>query len=223
VGWDAELQRSAIGPLGDNEFYPHAYVPIIRKNTPLPVRKSEAFYTMVDGQKDVRCTIYQGEDFDALNNIKIGEFMITGLRDVPAGNVITVSLDLDINGILHVSATEKETGLEKSITINNVIGHFQEEALEQARSRVSALFGASVEQLASGEAAQANGVAGEDTEKTKTLILRARLLMEKASEEDKEDIIDLLEQINDAASKNDPVALRTAMNTLTDILFYLEN
>ncbi len=214
---------SAIGPLGDNEFYPHAYVPIIRKNTPLPVRKSEAFYTMVDGQKDVRCTIYQGEDFDALNNIKIGEFMITGLRDVPAGNVITVSLDLDINGILHVSATEKETGLEKSITINNVIGHFQEEALEQARSRVSALFGASVEQLASGEAAQADGVAGEDTEKTKALILRARLLMEKAGEEDKEDIIDLLEQINDAASKNDPVALGTAMNTLTDILFYLEN
>lgn len=214
---------SAVGQMGDDDYYPHCYVPIVRKNTPLPVSKTEAFFTMYDDQKIVRCRIYQGEDEDALNNIEIGEFSITGLRDVPAGNVITVRLDLDINGLLHVSATEKDTGLEKSITINNAIGRFQEEELAQARSRVSALFGASIAQLTAGESASHDLPTEEDADKTAELIAKARRLMEKATDEDKEDIIDLIEQINDARNRNDKTTLNTASNSLTDVLFYLEN
>jgi len=214
---------SAIGEMGDNEYYPFRYVPIVRKNTPLPVSKSEAFYTMYDGQKEVRCNIYQGEDEDALNNIKIGEFMVSGLRDVPSGNVITVKLDLDINGILQVSATEKETGLEKSITISNAIGRFQADEMELARSRVNALFGASVGQLSGGEAADAAWSTSAEIDKVKALLTKARDLMGKASDEDGEDIINLIEQINDALRREDQVALKTAVTGLTDIVFYLEN
>ena len=87
----------------------------------LPNRKTEAFVTNHDGQEVVNVTIYQGEDPDALNNIKIGEFLVEGLQDVEAGNVITLTLALDLNGMLHVSAQEKATGLEKSITIKNAI------------------------------------------------------------------------------------------------------
>jgi molecular chaperone DnaK (HSP70) len=213
---------SAMGEY-QGDYYPYVYVPIVRKNSPLPVSKTEAFYTMVDGQQEVRCSIYQGEDEDALSNIKIGEFMVTGLRDVPSGNVITVRLDLDINGILHVSATEKETGLEKSITIDNAIGRFQADELEKARLRVSALFGASVEQLAGGETIEVDALPGQGTEKTQALIIKARQLMEKASEEDKEDIINFLEQINDAMQRNDGEALKKASDSLVDVLFYLEN
>ncbi len=61
--------------------------------------------------------MYQGEDPDALNNVKIGEFRVEGLLDVASGNVITLTLGLDLNGILQVSAQEKDTGMEKSITI----------------------------------------------------------------------------------------------------------
>ncbi len=213
---------SAMGEF-QGEYYPYVYAPIIRKNTPLPVSKTEAFCTMRDGQHEVRCSIYQGEDEDALNNIKIGEFMVTGLRDVPAGNVITVRLDLDINGILSVSATEKETGLEKSITIDNAIGRFQADEMEQARTRVSALFGASVEQLTGGETIEVETFRSQEDEKVTNIVAKARQLMEKASEEDKEDIINLLEQINDALQRNDKHALKTASDALADILFYLEN
>jgi molecular chaperone DnaK (HSP70) len=108
----------AIGML-KGEVYPFMFVPIIHKNSALPNRKTEAFVTNFDGQKAVEVTIYQGEDPDALNNIKVGEFWVEGLQDVEAGNVITLTLGLDLNGMLHVSAQEKATGLEKSITFKN--------------------------------------------------------------------------------------------------------
>jgi len=94
---------SAIGYLND-EYYPFTYVPIIHKNTALPNRKTEAFVTNHDGQEVINVKIYQGEDPDALNNIKIGEFLVEGLQDVEAGNVITLTLALDINGMLNVSS-----------------------------------------------------------------------------------------------------------------------
>jgi molecular chaperone DnaK (HSP70) len=54
---------------------------------------------------------------------------------VPRGNVITLTLGLDLNGILNVSAVEKETGLEKSITIKNALSQFEGESLDTAKQR----------------------------------------------------------------------------------------
>ena len=99
---------SAIGEL-DGEIYPYRYVPIIHKNTPIPVRKSEAFHTIHDNQQSVDVHIYQGENDDALENIEIGEFRVEGLGAAPAGNTIILDLTLDRDGILHVSAKEKAT------------------------------------------------------------------------------------------------------------------
>jgi molecular chaperone DnaK (HSP70) len=59
--------------------------------------------------------IYQGENSDALENIQLGEFRVEGLSDAPAGNPIILDLALDRDGILHVSAREKTTGLERRI------------------------------------------------------------------------------------------------------------
>ncbi|MCK7481408.1 MAG: Hsp70 family protein [Candidatus Moduliflexus flocculans] len=130
----------AVGEL-DGEPYPYCFVPLIRKNTPIPVSKSEVFYTMFDGQDKVDVTVYQGEDPDALNNIEIGRFMVEGLRNAPAGNPVVLSFALDLNGILQVTAREKQTGLEYSITIDNAIARFEQDKLDEARSRVQALFG----------------------------------------------------------------------------------
>jgi molecular chaperone DnaK len=211
---------SAIGEL-NGEPYPFMFVPIIRKNTPLPVSKTEAFYTSYDGQTEVKISVYQGEDPDALNNIEIGEFMIKGLRDVPSGNVITLRLDLDLNGILHVSAREKETGLEKSITINNAIARFQEEEMERAKARVNALFGPSTGTVVEAEVSVETGHHHAEV-KARALVEKAQKLLEKAGDEDKEDMIDLIEQINDALAAKDYTAVDAAMETLADILYYLE-
>jgi molecular chaperone DnaK len=204
----------------NGEFYPYKFVPIIRKNTPLPVSKTEAFYTAYDGQQEVDLPIYQGEDQDALNNIEIGEFRVKGLRNVPLGNVITLRLDLDLNGILHVSAREKETGLEKSITINNAIARFQETEMEHAKARVSALFADAGEGKPETRDAESKG--HHTQVKARALVEKAEKLLEKASDEDREDMIDLIEQINDGLANTRFDAVESAMESLADILYYLE-
>ena len=72
-------------------------VPIIPRGTPLPVSRSEAFTTRYDHQEEVQVEVYQGESRDPFENLQIGEFMITGLGKVPAGNVITSEFSLDLD------------------------------------------------------------------------------------------------------------------------------
>lgn len=196
------------------EPYEHQYCPIIHKNTPLPNRKTEAYMTATDGQDAVEVTIYQGEDPDALNNTKIGEFLIDGLRDVPAGNVITLTLDLDINGILHVSAIEKATGLQKSITIKNAMARFEQGALDTAQKRVGQLFG---------QAAPQNNTTSDSPEvnAARQLIAKAQDLFDKVSAEDQEDMVDLIEAIHNAIEEQADDDLQIAVAKLTDIVYYL--
>jgi molecular chaperone DnaK (HSP70) len=207
---------SAIGYLND-EYYPYKYVPIIHKNTALPNRKTEAFVTNHDGQEVVNIKIYQGEDPDALNNIKIGEFLVEGLQDVEAGNVITITLALDLNGILHVSAQEKVTGLEKSITIKNAISRFEHGTLDTARHRINKLFGQNdaLHSVVKNEA--------PEIVEAHKLIAKAEALFEKTSNEDKEDMIDLIEDIYSCIEAGLDERLQESVAKLADIIYYLES
>lgn len=208
---------SAIGVL-NGEYYPFMYVPIIHKNSVLPNRKTEAFVTSYDSQKVVEVTIYQGEDPDALNNIKIGEFIIEGLQDVEAGNVITLTLDLDLNGILHVSAQEKATGMEKSITIKNALSRLESTALDTAKQRITSLFG----QLETEPEPFEAPVAPEIVE-ARSLIAKAESLFEQISSEDKEDMINLIEAITNCIETGDIAGLEEPVEQLNDIIYYLES
>ena len=204
----------------DGEYYPYTFIPIIRKNTPLPVHKTEAFRTSFDGQQEVQVHVYQGEDPDALNNIEIGQFRVEGLRDLPAGNIVTLTLELDLDGILHVSAREKDTGLEKSITISNAIARFQEQEMADAKARVDALFGA--EPAVTGEAEAGESGQHHAAVKAKALVEKAERMLEQASDEDREDMIDLIEKIKDGIAAQDFDAAEAATDRLADILYYLD-
>lgn len=209
---------SALGYL-DGEVYPYQFIPIIHKNSVLPARKSEAFMTYQDGQKMVEVTVYQGEDPDALNNIKIGEFMVEDLQNVPAGNIITLTLALDLNGMLQVSAQEKATGLEKSITINNVISRFAAEELSNAKQRIADLFGQNDAEDTSVETVS-------DTESiaaARQLIKKAETLFDVVSAEDREDMIDLIEKIGACIEAGDESGLQEPVEQLSDIIYYLES
>ena len=131
---------SALGDL-DGEPYPFCFVPIIPKNTAIPVRRSEAFFTATHEQAQVDVKIFQGDDPDALRNIQIGEFRVEGLSKAPAGNPVILDLALDRDGILHVAAREKATGLEARISIDQAVPRYGQAELEQARERIGALFG----------------------------------------------------------------------------------
>ncbi|MFI3197648.1 MAG: Hsp70 family protein [Methylococcaceae bacterium] len=207
---------SAIGYLND-EYYPFKYVPIIHKNTALPNRKTEAFTTNHDGQKVISVKVYQGEDPDALNNIKIGEFLVEGLQDVEAGNVITITLALDLNGLLQVSAQEKATGLEKSITIKNAISRFEQGELDSAKHRINTLFG----QNEAGRVIDSHQ--SPEIAAALKLIAKAEALFDKTSTEDKEDMIDLIEDINTCIEAGLDDRLQEAVVKLTDIIYYLES
>src|SRR5262249_46438384 len=78
----------------------HCYRPIISRNTPLPVSRTESYFTMVDEQQAWQVSIYQGDDPHALNNLLVGRFLAEGFSRVPAGNEILCRMDLDLDGIL---------------------------------------------------------------------------------------------------------------------------
>jgi len=215
---------SAIGDL-NGEFYPYVYVPLIRKNTPIPVTKSEAFETFHDGQRTILVHVYQGEDPDALNNTEIGSFRIDGLSDVPAGNIITTTFSLDVNGILHVSSREKRTGLEARITIDNATARFESDELAAARERLSALIDG--DELAEGpedvEGATPDA-AGERREAVaaRALVEKAERLLEGANPEDRDDLVDGIEAVRDALGQDDAAALEQSVASLADLIYYLE-
>ena len=117
----------------DGELNRNCYVPIIKKNTPIPVCKSEAFGTVTDNQTAVEVKIFQGEKVNALENIQIGKFRVEGLGRAPAGNPIIIDLKLDRDGILRVTAKEKQTGLERQITIDNAVPRYNSDELDNAR------------------------------------------------------------------------------------------
>jgi molecular chaperone DnaK len=207
---------SAIGEL-DGDFYPYRYFPIIARNTPIPVRKSEAFYTAVDDQTDVDVRIYQGENPDALENIKIGEFRVQGLSKAPAGNPVVLELALDRDGILHVAAREKSTGLERRISIDQAVARYGSAELQEARERIGSLFGQD------GTDAPVGGAeASPDHREIAALLEKASAQLETAGEEDRLEIIDLIEAIRDAQAAEDAGALEQARTQLGDLLFYLE-
>jgi molecular chaperone DnaK (HSP70) len=208
----------ALGELGGT-LYPNCFIPIIPKNTPIPVRKSEAFATINDNQKVVEVRIYQGENEDALENIQIGEFRVEDLADVPAGNTIILDLALDRDGILHVSAKEKATGLERRITINKAMSRYDNAEIEEARQHIDHLFGEAVDETATAD--DVEGAAPADP-KLEALLAKARAMLDGAIAEDRTEIVDLIETIEDSRASNDAAGLSDAARRLDDLLFYLE-
>ena len=93
---------------------------IIDRNTTIPVKKSQIYSTAADGQTSVEIHVLQGEREMASGNTTLGRFMLDGIAPAPRGvPQIEVTFDIDANGIVNVSATDKGTGKEQHITITS--------------------------------------------------------------------------------------------------------
>ena len=92
---------------------------LIERNTAIPTKRSEVFSTAEDNQPSVLIQVYQGEREFARDNKPLGTFELTGIAPAPRGvPQIEVSFDIDANGIVHVSAKDRGTGKEQSMTIS---------------------------------------------------------------------------------------------------------
>ncbi|MFF7173624.1 molecular chaperone DnaK [Streptomyces pseudovenezuelae] len=109
---------------------------IIERNTTIPVRRTETFSTAEDNQPAVDVVVLQGERELAADNRVLGRFQLTDIRPAPRGEPqIEVIFDVDANGILNVTARDKDTGKEQSITISessNLDGSEVERMIQEA-------------------------------------------------------------------------------------------
>ncbi len=102
--------------------------PMIKRNTTIPTKHAQVFSTAEDNQPAVTIKVYQGEHEMAASNKLLGEFNLEGIPPSPRGlPQIEVTFDIDANGILHVSAKDKATGKENTITIKASSGLSEDE------------------------------------------------------------------------------------------------
>lgn len=111
---------------------------LIARNTTIPTSKSEIFSTASDNQPQVEIHVLQGEREMATDNKSLGRFILDGIAPAPRGiPQIEVTFNLDANGILNVTAKDKGTGKEQSITIQNS-GNMSKEDIEKAQREAEA-------------------------------------------------------------------------------------
>jgi len=221
--------------------FPYRFAPIIRRNTPLPGSRSEMFSTVHDNQKEVEVEVYQGENEDVRFNHRLGNFRIVGLANVPAGNQLVVQCDLNLDGMLKVTAKEKATGLNKQITIENALARFEGSELTEARERLDRLWGEPAAAEEGGFDEEENELADDDddvdapelvpgpregqreTVQARALLEKAERLLEKVAPEDKVELEKMLTSVRAAITDRQWEAVTKACNELSDILFYLED
>jgi len=218
--------------------YPHCYKPIIRRNTPLPLTRTEQYMTSHPYQTEVDVQVYQGDDEDALKNILVGDFRIEGLTSMEDANEILCRMRLDLDGILEVAAVEKRTGKSKHIRIANALRAKSAEEIAAGRKRIQELYQTRGEMVddswettedldedvvdAGAHAIAAPEPAPAADAELANLLERSRRLLGTMHAEDREEAIDLHEKIDVAQSSGDAAALKEATSALKELLFFVE-
>ncbi|MEL7655541.1 MAG: molecular chaperone HscC [Bacillota bacterium] len=121
-------------------YYDRGYfLPIIERNTPIPVSRAEVLQTVSDNQTELSLGIYQGENRKVENNVKIGEVNIR-VPSAPAGEQkIDVRYTYDINGILEVEVVSLQTGVKKRVVIEKTPGSMTEQEIEESLKKLASL------------------------------------------------------------------------------------
>ena len=183
---------------------------LIDRNTAIPTKASEIFSTAEDGQPSVLIQVYQGEREFARDNKLLGTFELSGIAPAPRGvPQIEVTFDIDANGIVHVSAKDRGTGKEQSVTItggsslpkediDRMVREAEEHAAEDKKRR---------------EEADTRNQAEQTVYATEKLLKDEA---DKISEETRESVQKDVDAVKEALKGDDIEAVKTTMATLSE-------
>ena len=214
--------------------HPDKFVPLIHRNTKLPVTRSELFHTMYEDQDTVRVEVYQGEDQDALKNTKIGDFLFEGLNEEPdaAEQGILLTYKLNLDGILEVHALERASGRDIRGVVEDAVGRSTPAELGEARERVHAMWsrtepenaavGPAERAEATAPGAEVPGLPDGTPEGIRDSFGRAHQALTKAAEEDREEMVELMKRIREALQDGRQEAATALREELDEILFFVE-
>lgn len=181
---------------------PGIYKVLIPRNTAVPTSQEEEFYTLFPEQDTVKIQVYQGERPVVEQNTLLGEFMVHDLKPPKAGQLATVDVQfsLDIDGVLHVEATDRRTGNKKGITVT-----------------------ASPTRMDASEIARAQAELQLWDEEAGPLLARARLLLQgDLDEENRQELERAIEELEQALQSGDAAALEACKDELLFVLYELE-
>jgi molecular chaperone DnaK len=181
---------------------PGIYKVLIPRNTVVPTSQEEVFYTLFRDQDTVRIKVYQGESPIAERNTLLGEFLVEDLKPKRSEQQaeVAVQFSLDIDGVLHVEATDRRTRKKKSITVT-----------------------ASPTRMNASEIARARAELQLWDEEAGPLLARARLLLqEDLDEDDHKELERVIVDLEKALQSDDREALEECKDELLDVLYELE-
>lgn len=180
------------------------FVPVIHRNTTIPVSKEHVFSTMVPNQREVQVDVYQGENRKVENNLKIGELRVTGVPPGPAGQDVFIRFTYDLNGILEVEAYVGSSEKKFSTVVTQHAVDLTDTELEEAVSRMQ----------------QLKYYPREDMANQRLLRYAERMVGEVSpfQREQFEDAIDMFEQ---AMNSGDRETVEAARDTLEQVLMLL--
>ncbi|MBC8101537.1 MAG: Hsp70 family protein, partial [Cytophagales bacterium] len=188
---------------------------LIERNTTIPTRKSETFSTAADGQSDVHVKVYQGEREIAAANKMLGDFQLSGIPPAPRGTPqIEVTFNIDANGILSVSAKEKLSGKEQSITVTGS-SNLNKNDIERMVAEAQANADEDRRQRDKAEMRNKADQAVYQAERT------VKDLGDKVTAEDKASIETKVADVRSAVESDDTSRLETALNALQQTTYDL--
>jgi len=182
---------------------------LVERNTTIPATKKETFSTAADNQTAVTVRVFQGERQMAADNRLLGEFNLDGIPPAPRGMPqIEVTFDIDVNGILNVSAKDKATGKEQTVTIEESSGLSETEIEKMQKDAESH----SEEDRKKRELAEAKNNASRMVYETEKLVKEHE---DKLDDGSKTAIESSIEKVKEAEKGDDVAAIKAAIEDLT--------
>ena len=193
------------------------FVPLIQRNTTVPVHKSEVFSTLFPGQSAIHVKVYQGEEQTASQNVLLGDFMVEDVKpNRPDGLAdVIVNFELDVNGILNVTVTERATGRQVTERLKAERQRLSPEQLGASRAKLALTYGGTEE--AAEHAVELDPGTMALLERASSALNRPNLDATLAAQ-----LRQTVESIRQAAADGDVDQVQELCDELIDLLFEAE-